>query len=129
MRELNIEWRHYEKAGATCLRCSTTGKTLDEVIGELRDELSPQGIEITFIETKLTEEEIPQSNTILFNGVPLENLLPGADSSNNECRSCACLTGTETFCRTVEFEGRTYEEIPGELIRKAAYRAVELQES
>ncbi|HEX8961098.1 MAG TPA: DUF2703 domain-containing protein, partial [Geobacteraceae bacterium] len=63
MRELNIEWRHYEKAGATCLRCSATGKTLDEVIGELRDELSPQGIEITFIETKLNEEEIPQSNT------------------------------------------------------------------
>ncbi|HEY6007318.1 MAG TPA: DUF2703 domain-containing protein [Geobacteraceae bacterium] len=31
MKELTIEWRHYDREGATCLRCSITGKTLQEV--------------------------------------------------------------------------------------------------
>ena len=124
MRELRIEWRHYVKGGATCLRCSATGKTLEEVIEELRAELKPRDITITFTETLLTEGQIPESNMILFNDVPLESLLPGATASENLCASCACLTGTETSCRTVEYEGTTYEEIPEELIRKAAYAAI-----
>jgi hypothetical protein len=124
MRELSIEWRHYEKEGATCLRCSATGKTLEEVVAELRAELAPRGIRITFTETQLTEGEIPLSNMILFNGVPLEELLIGAEVSENLCASCACLTGAETFCRTIEYEGKTYEEIPEELIRKAVYKII-----
>jgi hypothetical protein len=42
----------------------------------------------------------------------------------NACPSCTCLTGKETSCRTVEHEGVTYEEIPAELIRKAALKAI-----
>lgn len=126
MRELAIEWRHYERAGATCLRCSATGKTLEEVVGDLREELARTGIRITFTETKLPLEELPQSNMILFNGVPLEELLTGAEVSENACPSCACITGTAAFCRTIEYDGKTYEEIPEELIRKAAYKAIGL---
>ena len=77
MSELSIEWRHYEKEGSTCLRCSATRKTLEDVVAELRTELAPQGIRITFTETKLTEEQIQESNMILFNGIPLEGLLSG----------------------------------------------------
>jgi hypothetical protein len=126
MKELTIEWRHYEKEGATCLRCSATGKTLEEVVAELRAELAPRGIRITFTETKLTEGQIPESNMILFNGTPLEGLLAGAEASENPCASCACLTDRETSCRTVEYEGKTYEEIPEELIRKAVSKVTGL---
>lgn len=126
MKELIIEWRHFEKEGATCLRCTATGKTLEEVVAELCEELAPRGIRVIFSETKLSEGEIPQSNMILFNGVPLEKVLAGAEVSENLCVSCACLTGTETFCRTIEYEGKTYEEIPEELIRDAAYKAIGL---
>ena len=124
MRELSIEWRHYEKEGATCLRCSATGKTLEEVVAELRAELAPRGIRITLTETRLTEGEIPLSNMILFDGVPLEELLIGAKVSESLCASCACLTGAETFCRAIEYEGKSYEEIPEELIRKAVYEVL-----
>ena len=119
MKELTIEWRHYDREGATCLRCSTTGKTLQEAVAELQREMAPRGVHISFIETKLTEGGIPESNMILFDDIPLEELLAGARASENLCASCACLTGRETSCRTVEYRGKIYEEIPEELIRKA----------
>lgn len=31
MKNLTIEWRHYDKAGATCDRCATTGTTVKNV--------------------------------------------------------------------------------------------------
>lgn len=128
MKSLAIEWRHYEKKGATCLRCSATGKTLEEVVRDLREELAYQGIRVVFTETKLPIEKLGQSNVILFNGIPLEELLTGAEVSESACPSCACLTGTETFCRTIEYEGKTYEEIPEELIHKAVYKAIGLKQ-
>lgn len=124
MKELIIEWRHFEKEGATCLRCSKTGKTLEQLVAELRDELAAKGIRLTFTEKRLAEGELPQSNMILFNGIPLEELLAGLEVSENLCASCACLTDRETYCRTVEYEGKTYEEIPEELIRKAVYKVI-----
>lgn len=126
MRDLTIEWRHYDKDGATCARCSATGQGLDEVIAELRDEFAPRGIRVVFVETRLAEEHMLESNIILFNGIPLEELLSGASASENACVSCSCLTGTETSCRTVEYDGKTYEEIPADLVRKAAYKALGL---
>jgi hypothetical protein len=32
------------------------------------------------------------------------------------------MTGSEAYCRTVEHNGKTYEEIPEELIYRAAYK-------
>lgn len=128
MKDLTVEWRHYDKEGATCIRCSATGQNLEEVIAGLRDELSSQGVRLVFTETKLTEERISESNLILLNGIPLEELLDEAKASENTCQSCSCLTGAETSCRTVESEGKTHEEIPAELIRRAVFRAISLQE-
>lgn len=127
MRELTIEWRHYEKEGATCDRCAATGTSVKEVVTGLSDELAGQGVTITFVETTLPEELMAESNMVLFNGIPLEDLLGNATSAENDCQSCSCLTGTDTFCRTVEFEGRSFEEIPEELLRQAAYAALQLE--
>ena len=126
MMELAVEWRHFDKEGATCLRCSATGETLEEVLEEMRAELAPRGIGITFTETKLGEGEIAESNMVLFNGVPLEKILAGAEVSGTLCASCGCFTGRETYCRTIEYEGKAFEEIPRELIRKAAAKALGL---
>lgn len=126
MGELLIEWRHYDKEGATCDRCSATGKSVREVVAGLSDELAGKGITLTFVETELPEDQMAQSNLVLFNGVPLEEVLDNASADENHCSSCSCLTGSETSCRTVEYEGSTYEEIPSELIRLAAYKAMEI---
>lgn len=119
MQELSIEWRHYDKAGATCDRCASTGEAVKKVISGLGSELEEKGFAVAFRETLLPEELMAQSNMLLFNGVPLEQLLDNAAVNENSCASCSCLTGTETSCRTVEYQGATYEEIPEELILKA----------
>ena len=124
MKTLSIEWRHYEKAGLTCERCAATGSSVKEVVSELSNELAGKGITVIFTETPLPEELMSQSNLLLFNGVPLETILDNATADENNCPSCSCLTGSETSCRTVNYEGNTYEEIPAELIRQAAYKVI-----
>lgn len=42
MRALTIEWRYYVKVGQTGVRCSATGKTVAEVVSDLREEFEPQ---------------------------------------------------------------------------------------
>lgn len=129
MRALHIEWRHYDKEGATCDRCASTGKSVIEVVSALRSEFSSKGIVVTFSETKLPAELMAQSNQLLFNGIPLEEVLANASAGESHCQSCSCLAGTETSCRTVEYAGTSYEEIPAELIREAAYKVIDANRS
>lgn len=110
---IKIEWRHYDKAGATCDRCGDTGTNLKQVIAEY----AGHGVVIELQETLLTEEQISESNLVLINGLPLEDLLT-ATTGESDCPSCSCLTGSETSCRTVQCGGEVYEELTPELIRK-----------
>jgi hypothetical protein len=128
MDELIIEWRHYQKEGAICRRCSVTGANVRRVVEELQRELAPSGGRVVFAETALTGEQMPQSNLILINGIPLEKLLSGAKASETPCASCGCLTGKEEYCRSVELDGKTHEEIPEEMILMAVRQALRLKE-
>ena len=123
MKTLTIEWKHLDMDGATCVRCRDTGKTLAEVVGELKLDCKEAGVQVVFRETLLGTNKIRESNQILFNGVPLEDLLPDAIAGENVCQSCCDLLGQETSCRTIEREGKTYEAILESPIRMAACRA------
>jgi hypothetical protein len=126
MKLLTIEWRHLDEKGDTCLRCSETGKTLHQVIAELKKELKTKNVKIILKETKLTKTQIEQSNMILVNDTPLEQILSGVNISQNYCSSCSCLTGNDTYCRTIEYNGKQYEEIPETIIRRAVLKAAGL---
>jgi hypothetical protein len=128
MNTLRIEWAHYEKDGVTCARCGDTGRPLKQAVDALRDELAARGIRVSFTETLLAEQDIPQSNAVFFNGMPLEALIPGATASENHCQSCSELTGRDTRCRTVEIDGLLHEALPQALIRQAAFRALGLKD-
>lgn len=120
MNTLEIEWKHLDKEGNTCVRCSDTGEALYDVVSRLAKECKPYGWEIKLKETKLTEREITESNIILFNGKAIEDLLPEAKAAESHCESCCELTGNEsTSCRTVEYGGISYEGIPSSVIRQA----------
>ncbi len=119
MKTLEIEWRHLDVEGKTCIRCSDTGDALQEAIGKLAEECKSLGWEIKFKETKLTAKNISESNVILFNGKSIEALLPEVRASESHCKTCSELTGKSTSCRTVEFGGNSYGEIPASLIRRA----------
>ena len=120
MEKLEIEWRHFDKEGNTCIRCSDTGQTLNEVLTELAEECRPFDWDIKFKETKLSEKEISESNIILLNGIPIEKILQNASVGESPCLSCCELTGnSSTNCRTIEFDGKSYDSIPSNLIRQA----------
>ncbi len=77
-------------------------------------------------EVKLGPERIAESNSILFNEVPLESLLPDLHVLYNACQSCCGMVGKPVECRAVEFRGKIYDEIPEAAIRAAALKAAGL---
>lgn len=127
MKRLEIEWRHLDKDGKTCERCSDTGETVHAAYGDLVKELEPKGWEVTLKETLLTDQEIPESNSIYFNGVAIEKLLSGTRKSENCCDSCGEILGSPTMCRTLERNGQTFEAIPAAMIVEAANKFIETQ--
>ncbi|MDH3691963.1 MAG: DUF2703 domain-containing protein [Gammaproteobacteria bacterium] len=127
MRTLEIEWKHLEKDDATCFRCAETGATVKDFIENMNDTCLEEGIRISLQETVLDEDRIPESNSLSFNGMLLEDVLENLKVSQNYCGSCTELTGTRTYCRTVERDGETYEEIPESIIWDAACRVMQCQ--
>ncbi|KUO58293.1 MAG: hypothetical protein APF84_05520 [Gracilibacter sp. BRH_c7a] len=128
MKKLIIEWRHLDVEGETCNRCYDTGENLNQEVKRLNRALQPQGIEVEWFETKLDDTQIPQSNTILFNGVGIEDIL-NIEVSQNYCDSCTTLLGNETYCRTIQYDGEEYEDIPAKAIRQAALKVLGIEEA
>ena len=127
MDRLEIEWRHLDVDGKTCDRCADTGTAVRAACEGLARELAPKGWIVGFTETRLTENEISDSNAILVNGIPMEELLPHGRRSESCCPSCREMLGAPVMCRTIEHRGRTHEAIPPELIREAVYEFVRQQ--
>jgi len=119
MKNLLIEWKHFDKEGNTCRRCSNTEASLHKAIDGLKEELEKKGISISFKETKLSKNEIKESNSILFNGVPIEDLLNETKSVETPCNSCCELIGSSVNCRALDCHGQTTEDIPAGLIKMA----------
>ena len=125
MKRLEIEWKHLDQGGQTCERCAATGDTVRLLARELSKELEPRGWKVSLRETRLGGDDISQSNQVLFNGVPLEEILPRARKAESCCASCEDLLGLPTLCRTIEYQGKTYEAIPPQLIREAVYQIID----
>ena len=93
------------------------------VIEELRCELAPAGVKINLTETLLDKDRIAESNEIRMNGMLIEDLLAAVVVSTDR-PSCGTLAGESTCCRAIEIGDERYEDIPPEMIRKAAYLAL-----
>ncbi|MCK9308033.1 MAG: DUF2703 domain-containing protein [Methanoculleus sp.] len=125
-QELVVEWRHIGRdTENTCERCGETGRAVMDVVEQIRPILEEEGIAVRVVETALENEAIGESNSILFNGVPLEELIEGMEVTTTPCASCACITGQDdAACRAIEYNGERYESIPPELIARAALKAL-----
>lgn len=126
MNKISIEWKHFDKGGKTCERCSGTGSNLLKTIAKMQKEL---GIEISLKETKLQEERMSESNEILIDGVLLENLIPNIKTGENKCPSCSELIDQpeNCNCRTLSQGEKIYEEIPIEIIEQAILNKINLK--
>lgn len=124
MKKVKIEWRHYVKEGKTCERCAETGLNLSQVLKSIQEDYSARGIAIELKEIKLPESRISESNMIFINDKPLEEIISGTQAQENDCCSCGELTGKQTNCRTLCYQGKTYEAISVELIKLAIERSL-----
>src|SRR5690242_14586288 len=97
-KKLRIEWRHLDKGGQTCSRCADTGLALRRVVRGLQSTLKSEGVAVEFHERKLSGRQIRNSNLILFNGRPTEDLLPDTEASTNRCSSCSRLVKRKVSC-------------------------------
>jgi hypothetical protein len=122
-KRLEIEWKHFAVGEATCERCGKTGDSLKFIVEDLRREFAPAGVRVNLTETLLDKTRIAESNEILMNGTKIEDLL-AASVVSTDCPSCGTLAGESTCCRAIEIENERYEDIPPEMIRNAAYRAL-----
>ena len=125
MKKLTIEWKHLDVEGETCDRCYDTGENLTNEIKRLNRSLNPKGIEVVLKEVRLEGEDVHHSNELLFNGMPIEEILD-IQVADNYCESCSTLLNTETYCRSVVYEGNEYEDIPAKAIRNAVYKVLGL---
>lgn len=127
-KRLEIEWKHLAVGDATCERCGMTGDSLRTAVEALRREFAPAGVKINLTETILDKSRIEESNEIRMNGALLEDLLTG-EVVSTDCPSCGTLTGESTCCRAIEIGNELHEDIPVDLIKKAAYRALGISDS
>lgn len=116
MNKVVIEWKHFDKDGSTCDRCSQTGNNLKEVIKDLQKQF-----DLEFKETKLTEAQMSESNQIIINGKLIEDLLPNTQVGENFCSSCTDIAdnASDCHCRTVTQGNTVFEDIPSDLIKTA----------
>ncbi len=124
MKTVEIEWMHLDKNGNTCKRCKDTKEEIKKVISYLNVKCASSGIKINFLETKLSESEIKNSNLILINGIPLENIIPNTQVSSNNCTSCREITQKKELCRTIVQHNSIYEVIPQKMIQDAVCKTV-----
>ena len=131
-KELVIEWKHADRAmEKTREEFEETGMTLVAVLAEIRMLLEMEGIGVRMIETVLPDDAAAEPESLLFNGIPVEELLEGVEVTTTACACASCEScetcGEEAECRILRYNGEEYEAIPPELIGRAAAKALEME--
>lgn len=123
--KLVIEWRYPAgDAGTTTVRCGEHGVVLRGVLTEIATLLEMEGIDVTITETPAPEGE---EGGVLFNGMPLKELVEGMEvpaAPESPCASCAGCED-EGSCPGGE-EGAVM--VPPDIIGRAALKALGRQE-
>jgi hypothetical protein len=122
-RRLHVEWRKDGFPSKTCPYANETWSNLELVVEELRRELHSLGIPVSVSQAH-GQPTGRGAQGLLFNHVPLEELLPELRILSNRCPSCEALCGEPVFCPTVVAEGVEYRSLPRFLIRRAILTAV-----
>ena len=125
MKILPIVWqRLVTNNGETCTRCGNTYLEMLRAVEQLREVLTPLGIEPVLRTKTISEEEFKaqplESNKILIGGKPLEEWLDAKNGSSPCCDAC----GDEN-CRTLALGADVFEAIPADLIVEAGVKAAQ----
>jgi len=109
----------------TCDRCIGTDKVLDEVMMILSPALQLAGYEVVYNKIEMKTAELAtrykflSSPTIRVNGQDI-----CASVKENSCGCCSEISGTDVVCRIFEYNGKTYEVPPPEMLAQAILQQV-----
>lgn len=104
--------------GETCERCTDTRQAARDAVEQAR----ARGIQVDLVERELDAADVANSNRVLVNGMPAEQIVGGATGSS-ECPSCSDMLGESVCCREVEVGGVVSAAIPTGVIFDAILRA------
>jgi len=122
-QKLRVEFRYFDKS--TCSRCKATDENVTKTIATLREALTETGVEVDFKTTKLPASRLAESNSILINGVDIEELVNGRNAGRETaCHGCGSLLSGPCDCRAYTYHGKKYCQIPKAMIREAISKAV-----
>lgn len=123
-KEIVVETTVLRVDGETCERCNGTIDNARVAVQELKTMLKPLGVEVTLVEHATTIENLPDSNSVLINGKPIEEWL-GAQRVSTECASCGDLCSEESVsCGAVSIGDEVHESYSVEHIREASMTAL-----
>jgi hypothetical protein len=122
MKTITIEWKHLVRRGRTCDRCGDTGANLRRAIRLLNTRCHRPRVHFRLKKTPLDPRRIAESNSILVDGLPLEQLLPEMTVAMSKCDSCGDLIGGPAECRALIGERGQFETVSTDLIVSAACR-------
>lgn len=96
-KQINIEVLYFDEK--ECSRCKSTIAILEESIKAFQ--LLYPNVKINYIKSKVSEEQITISPTILVNNMDLESLILRQEvvKKVSECKDCSCITKKDVCCR------------------------------
>jgi hypothetical protein len=120
-KKLRVEFKYFNRS--TCSRCKATDKNVAKTVAALREALP--GIEVDFRATKLPARRLAESNSILINGVDIEEIVNGRKKARETpCRGCGELLSGPCDCRAYTYRGRKYRQIPKAMILEAVRKSL-----
>lgn len=109
----------------TCDRCVGTDKVLDEVVDLLTPTLELAGYTVEYKKIEMTTLEKAKQYKFLSSPTIRVNEKDICDSvSENDCKCCGDISGTQVDCRVFEYEGNSYEVPPKAMLAENILKTV-----
>ena len=109
----------------TCERCVGTDNILDEVMRVLTPALELAGFDVEYNKTEIKtvdmaiQHQFVSSPTIRVNGQDICKSI-----AENSCGCCSDISNTDVECRVFEYNGKTYEIPPKEMLAESILQGV-----
>jgi len=123
VKKLRVEFKYFDRK--SCSRCKTTDENVAKAVRNLREALEDEGVEVELKTTKLPASKLEESNSILVNGIDVEEIVAGKKNSRSTaCHGCSSLIKGRCDCRAYAYRGKKHRCIPKAMIREAIRKTI-----
>lgn len=116
---LDLVWRHPPSAAQSRLVAADTGRTVQEVVEEIRPALEAAGVGVT------VRDEVDDEDTVTVNGAPLDEILARVKEGHDYCHARSRREEMEARRHPLEEDERIAAGYTEFMLRKAILLAIE----